>query len=823
MKHALLYLGLLASLTAVAQTPFTQYFGERGLRSFLRDYTINADNTYSFHGYGNFEGVPDADQITFQVNEQTGNLDSTVQVVPRNQLLFSADEDGTGGAIVALQITAQDAIDQAVQIQFLDNDGTVTNSLNIENEFSTTIVTTEVAEDGSYYLVYTVLVAEYSANRTMHMVKVNPNQSIDYDVDIDLNNGFIYDIVPLPGGSAAVLGFDGEANDIVVAFGANGEENWRQFFDFSNDNVLILGSGVLYEGNLLVCDLLFDQMLVLDPATGETIANLEILDAPDVFFSNEILADDGRLWIVGRSTLYEMVLDLELELFSSEMNYPIENRSAARARLRAPGVVEIMNRSGHLQQFNANTGLVTTLEDINYPTNNFGIQAAGASLVAENDTYRVSVSNSIETAFIYQFAEDGTPISSTPLSLMNDDIGIMIINALPNGETGILFDANNPVDGTETILFQTFNEAGELLEEQTVLPPSNQNSGEYFLKPLSQNLVAGHVELGNANPNVDGDYIFFIDPSGENEIVTYLFEDWVTSIRQIAPLATDAIGLVSSSNLTEGVSVTLRNISLSGGLEWESDFLFEGLDSRSYNGSENLSWIAPGLEGVGSIFGINILSGDGPPVYHISILGEFGNPAAEFTAANTYISAALYLDAEDILTLVGCSRNPDRTGDDDRYLLRYETYDLAGNLLTEVSHPVPFDLRINELKEVPGSSSLMATGLAGRYFDTDAFLAVFSPEGQITNLSFLQPEWAEMNISPNPSPGPFQINLENEFTGELNIAIFNTQGQQVRQWSTAKATNEWQWNADLSELPSGSYFIRIASPEGQVMGQWNKL
>jgi hypothetical protein len=69
----------------------------------------------------------------------------------------------------------------------------------------------------------------------------------------------------------------------------------------------------------------------------------------------------------------------------------------------------------------------------------------------------------------------------------------------------------------------------------------------------------------------------------------------------------------------------------------------------------------------------------------------------------------------------------------------------------------------------------------------------------------------KISLSPNPTSGIANLDLEMNRAADVNIQIFNLVGQQVGQEIREKAVTKAQYNLDLSAQPAGMYLIRITA------------
>jgi photosystem II stability/assembly factor-like uncharacterized protein len=76
---------------------------------------------------------------------------------------------------------------------------------------------------------------------------------------------------------------------------------------------------------------------------------------------------------------------------------------------------------------------------------------------------------------------------------------------------------------------------------------------------------------------------------------------------------------------------------------------------------------------------------------------------------------------------------------------------------------------------------------------------------------------SDLHIYPNPASDFLNIELENEWWGELTLRIVNTVGQEVFQESFTKNTSSWNQQIELPELPGGIYQIIIADGTSKMV------
>lgn len=100
---------------------------------------------------------------------------------------------------------------------------------------------------------------------------------------------------------------------------------------------------------------------------------------------------------------------------------------------------------------------------------------------------------------------------------------------------------------------------------------------------------------------------------------------------------------------------------------------------------------------------------------------------------------------------------------------------------------------------------------------------VINEAGEITEvISNSLSLWGKLTIGPNPSRDLLRIQLENDYQGEVAINAYTTEGRLIGNWKADKLSDQMIWEASLADLPAGSYWVQVKSPEGQVTAAWVK-
>lgn len=78
-------------------------------------------------------------------------------------------------------------------------------------------------------------------------------------------------------------------------------------------------------------------------------------------------------------------------------------------------------------------------------------------------------------------------------------------------------------------------------------------------------------------------------------------------------------------------------------------------------------------------------------------------------------------------------------------------------------------------------------------------------------------EELKLTVSPNPTRGPLRINWEQPTAGRYEMRLHDLNGRVLRQSNGWLPEGTITLNEDLSDLPSGYYFLRIQTPTGPML------
>jgi hypothetical protein len=121
---------------------------------------------------------------------------------------------------------------------------------------------------------------------------------------------------------------------------------------------------------------------------------------------------------------------------------------------------------------------------------------------------------------------------------------------------------------------------------------------------------------------------------------------------------------------------------------------------------------------------------------------------------------------------------------------------------------------------VAPNGNLVMGGFSQPMNSSDMLLLVTEPDGTVS-FKNIQP-LGQIRIAPNPSEGSLNLQFQSEQMGELKVALFNTQGQLIQQFVEQKSTEFFEKQYELSQLPSGHYFLRLELDGRSMTRSWIK-
>ncbi|WP_367388198.1 T9SS type A sorting domain-containing protein [Lewinella sp. LCG006] len=823
MKNVMLLMGLFASAFAYAQTPFTYYFGETGSLNFIRDFTRQDDGHYLFHAYGNYAGQTDFDLANYQLNLVTGELDSTIVVQPANQTLLAAEEVSNGGAAVASRINVADGFFADVMVQYLDANGEETDRIIFGGEFSDSPVRTAIDEQQNFFVTYQQSTSGFPYLSDYRVRMIDAAHETAYDVLLDLPEGAVFDLEALGNGEVIVVADNNTPTHInqveIIKLGSDGSTLWRTSLN-TDDGVVGVFQSFSAGDELYLYDYLFDQIITLNLSDGSVLNNISSSSSVSANSSSLIVKYDDAIWILGRTTIYQMrnLSGSEYEVIAS---YPKEGSLLQSAKFRQEGVWEYMSVIGELVSMDLNSGEQTVLANLNRPL----------SLPVREETVNVQMVEGQLYAGIRRGGNGGLFFIVNTLDLNGELLNSITVEenqggivysmlALPNGGVASLSIIE---DGFFIfgLRLDIYDESGNLTSQTNVIDFEDQ---------IISSLAMIWLPSGKLGINVNN------EPYGGGEVnLTYEvdIETAEVTLRQtlelpekpdnFSSLATNAVGFVNTRFSNDNNTATVRKLSLDDGLVWETELNLLTGDNVDDYGTSSYPLVANPVTET-ALLGINLQERGQAPVYFVHVLdGATGTEEGSFTSVNTQISARVNFLNEEQIVLIGCSRNPNIESEEDRFLFNYEVYDLSGNLITQTTSDLPHLLTINGI-DVLENGFLLVYGEIIEDADANAMVILVNEEGEImtTNLSDILQVWGKLTIGPNPSNDLLHIQLENDFLGEVAINVYTIGGRLLGEWTTEKAFQQMTWETSLDELPAGSYWVQVKSPAGQMTAGWVK-
>ncbi len=133
---------------------------------------------------------------------------------------------------------------------------------------------------------------------------------------------------------------------------------------------------------------------------------------------------------------------------------------------------------------------------------------------------------------------------------------------------------------------------------------------------------------------------------------------------------------------------------------------------------------------------------------------------------------------------------------------------------TEIFSEVLYDARATS--DGGGVFFGRATDVQNRQF----YLLKVLPDGTVSTFN-IQP-LGDLKIWANPSAGLLNLKFESERTGTFQVSVYDLKGQLTRQFSEEKPSPVFEKTYSLSELPSGSYFVKVGMGNQSISRMWMK-
>lgn len=96
----------------------------------------------------------------------------------------------------------------------------------------------------------------------------------------------------------------------------------------------------------------------------------------------------------------------------------------------------------------------------------------------------------------------------------------------------------------------------------------------------------------------------------------------------------------------------------------------------------------------------------------------------------------------------------------------------------------------------------------------------YNGESALSDIVYIQcenvPNKPSLSVYPNPFSSLLHIELNNWHTEELQIAIFDVLGKQLRTWDFSNVTEFSSYSLQVGDLPPAMYYLKITSEQGVV-------
>ncbi len=175
---------------------------------------------------------------------------------------------------------------------------------------------------------------------------------------------------------------------------------------------------------------------------------------------------------------------------------------------------------------------------------------------------------------------------------------------------------------------------------------------------------------------------------------------------------------------------------------------------------------------------------------------------------------------EDTVTLVfGASSADEENNPTDHGIRVHRFISATGEVVLDKVFPAYFGVAepagITSLPD-GRTAMLVTTPASDTSASDDIMLLVFDADGNITNLRSSASLSAEVNLSPNPTPGLLHVQAEGAGTQALNLYLFDASGRMLQQ-RTFVGTGNRQTTVDLGQYPAGTYFLMLRDGQGKTL------
>jgi hypothetical protein len=166
-------------------------------------------------------------------------------------------------------------------------------------------------------------------------------------------------------------------------------------------------------------------------------------------------------------------------------------------------------------------------------------------------------------------------------------------------------------------------------------------------------------------------------------------------------------------------------------------------------------------------------------------------------------------------------RNPFASLDREEFGIGYWKYNSAGELIDATTYYPPYDMFVWESQLIE-NDYMALVGREDNANESDAFLMVLNANGGLISTNDHLIALTNLNLSPNPSNGFCQVQLDNSYLGIIKLELFELQGNLLYAIEELKTTQRWKTEFNYPHLPNGNYTVRITTKEGSVSKLWIK-
>jgi hypothetical protein len=806
MRLSLTLVTLLLTTFLQAQIPSVNYYGEPPMGKNFRDFISLSPGQYSVFGNGYADGNPDSDICIVSFNEVGGPISLNSLSEAGNQSVLHVASLPNDRYVVCSSTNVVDQLFRDIKLTVYHMDGTVVNTTFIGGPYNDGVERFTVDEDGNIYLIIRRGTDAYNMiEHQFQVIKYDADLAEIYNEELVVLFNQIPTITTLADGQLALASSDFLGVVTVRVLSAIGETVWIR--DYSTNTIAgIEQTKSLFDGTNIKLILSNQSSLwTLDVTNGDQIDEQALpVDLPTIALNTQFLEYDDSFWLVYNSDIYQVSTDAFDNLVVEEQ-YEMPADVIQVLHPDGEEAIVLLSFTGDLFRFNFESGLFTTIETL---------VDGVVSFLERVD--RLSVNDNGITLGLSHNAGFNEELSLVQASEAGELIEKIILD--PEGTTSS-YEILSVADDKLSLLIANFGEGGKVsfynldgsLRSSVVLTDADLNWVDGVT--LEDGRIIGICAFQNT-PNIQ---FYEIDPLNETAISLGEFMPSFSVFPGFThALEGNHIGFVAFGS---GSEYRAAKVNTDGQVIWENTYELGEFNSRSF--SPYTEWKVNPAGDTYVVATVSRVSLFDAPFYDVKVLDTDGNVMNEFLSLNTFVDATPIFASDDEIVVIGTDFNLDNQTDGEQFLLYYQRYDLTGDLLFERVHELPYLMYFHQLEFLP-NQNLALMGRASVGGGIDAVFVIMDEQGTITKVSTLSPAWGQLQLGPNPGRDFLQLRLDNEYQGALQISLLDTKGQQLHNWTANKLADSWSWQQTLHDIPAGTYWINISSPEGQVTKAWLK-